>query len=131
MNGLGYSYANGRGVARDVAEGVRLLTKAANFGSPNAMHTLAVLNCGGGGCAQDLEAAYIWASLGVRIYGKTDPKLAVLRTQRAQISSALSSADRTRLDAQVAAWRPVEIAPAAAPLAMTRRPTSNEIDETV
>lgn len=120
MNGLGYCYTQGRGVARDVAKGLSWLTKAANHGSPNAMHTLAVLKCGAPDCPQDLEAAYVWASLGARIYERTNAKQAMLRSQLAQISSALSPAARARLDVTVSAWRPVELPPEGAQPDLTR-----------
>ena len=131
MNGLGYSYTSGRGLARDVAEGARWLTKAADVGLPNAMHTLAVLSCGGSGHPQDLAAAYVWGSLGVRFYRKSDAKLAVLRSQLEQISAALPAADRTGLDARVAAWRPVEMPAVAAQFAITRRSKAKTVDEAV
>ena len=60
MNNLGWAYANGAGVAKDLAEAARWYRKGADAGNPGAMNRLAFAYEKGLGVAADAAAAVVW-----------------------------------------------------------------------
>jgi len=56
----GVSYANGKGVAQDHAEGVKWDRLAAEQGGANAQFNLGASYANGAGVAQDFIMAYAW-----------------------------------------------------------------------
>jgi TPR repeat protein len=60
MNNLGWAYANGSGVARDLGEAARWYRKGAEAGNLGAMNRLAFAYEKGAGVNQDPAAALLW-----------------------------------------------------------------------
>ena len=60
MNNLGWAYANGAGVAKDLAEAARWFRKSADVGNSGAMNRLAYAYEKGLGVAADPAAAVAW-----------------------------------------------------------------------
>jgi TPR repeat protein len=60
MNSLGWSYAHGVGVARDLSEAASWYRKGAEAGNPSAMNRLAYAYEKGAGIEADAKTAMIW-----------------------------------------------------------------------
>jgi TPR repeat protein len=111
MNDIGTMFGAGQAVAKDAAQAAKWFERAAPFAQPNAMHNLAGMLYAGVGAPHDVAKAYYWAALALRTYnpGKEDdvPKIASLRdTLLPSIVRALPQAARTKIDADVAAFKP-------------------------
>jgi len=107
MNAVGFSLLNGFGVKKDVVAAVPWLQQAADFGQPNAMHTLGILYRNGIGVQTDPRLSYEWLSLAVEHYGPDENA----RRQVAQLmilDTKLSDADRAEAEGWRTHWRPRE-----------------------
>lgn len=133
---LGNLYENGRGVAKDLEQARLWYQRAAEAGNRMSMHNLAALYAGGELGKQQFDAAASWfeqaaargmkdsqfnlgmlyaRGLGVKQDMQTSYKwfsLAAARgdkdaaTARDDIARSLPAEDMTRLNAELAAWRP-------------------------
>jgi uncharacterized protein YqcC (DUF446 family) len=65
--GLGWMYANGRGVAKDEKTAVLWYAKAAEQGHVRAQFNLAVMYADGRGVTQDIVSAPMWFHLAARV----------------------------------------------------------------
>ncbi len=106
MNGVGFSYLEGLGTARDPAKGFAWLLAAAQAGQPNAMHTIGGIYLSGAGRPPDAAEAYRLLSLAVRGYSEGDEKRPAATLMRDQAAVRLSEQQRAKINAEVAVWKP-------------------------
>ena len=107
MNGVGYSLLNGLGVEKDVAAALPWLQHAAEFGQPNAMHTLGALYRSGNGVDRDPIESYKWLSLAADRYAPADAERRDRARQLiAEERAALSPADLSEALRRIGEWRP-------------------------
>ena len=102
--GLGCMYSLGHGVSQDYGQAAFWNRKAANQGNAVAQAALGSMYAAGQGVAEDGQQAYFWYCLAAeRGYG---PALALLP----YVENLLAPAQRTKVQAAVATWQPVNSA---------------------
>jgi TPR repeat protein len=106
LNGVGYSYLIGHGVAQDRVRGLSWLQAAAEAGQPNAMHTLGSLYLHGGYVPQSPAIAYRWLALAVRTYTAANERLPAARAALESAGALLTADQRAAIDDNVRDWTP-------------------------
>lgn len=99
--GLGWMYANGKGVPKDAAKAVEWYQKAAAQGIAAAQYSLGSLYAVGEGVPKDWVLAYAWANLAAAQGDELAKKLRGLIT--------LSSAQRAETERLSSNWKPGQV----------------------
>ena len=100
QNGLGFMYAQGKGVPQDDAEAVRWYRMAAEQGFTEAQTGLGVMYAQGKGVPQDYVEAYKWFDLPAT---KGDAYVAKFREFLAE---SMTPAEIAEAQKQAREWRP-------------------------
>ena len=66
---LGLLYGLGRGVGKDIPEGIRWYLKSAESGNPQAAYSMGIAYEQGVGVSRDLVRAYMWHYLAANRFG--------------------------------------------------------------
>jgi uncharacterized protein len=105
MNSYGYELLFGRGIEQNEEEGVRWLKQAAEFGQPNAMHTVASLYHEGRLVPKDAVEAAKWILLALDNYPPNDEKRAPAAQLEGVLLGVLSDAELTAARRRAESWQ--------------------------
>ncbi|MET0257799.1 MAG: peptidoglycan-binding protein [Methylobacterium sp.] len=100
MHNLAVLYATGIEGVSDPVTAAQWFVKAAEHGMPDSQYNLGILYARGAGVTQDLGESYRW----FKIVGETGDKDALAKMN--EVGKSLAPDVRTRIDAEVAAWKP-------------------------
>lgn len=103
MHNLAVLYASGAAGAQDYGKAVEWFAKAAQYGVSDSQFNLAILYARGNGTTQDLEGSYKWFSIAAKDGDKDAAQ------KREDVAKAMTPAQRTKVDAEVAAWKPTPL----------------------
>ncbi|MBB3999311.1 peptidoglycan-binding protein [Aureimonas pseudogalii] len=100
MHNLAVLYATGIEGVSDPETAAQWFVKAAQHGMPDSQYNLGILYARGAGVPQDLGESYRW----FKIVGQSGDKDALAKM--GEVGKSLAPDVRTRIDAEVAAWKP-------------------------
>ncbi|WP_062204521.1 peptidoglycan-binding protein [Aureimonas sp. AU12] len=100
MHNLAVLYATGIEGKSDPETAAQWFVKAADHGMRDSQYNLGILYARGAGVEQDLSQSYRW----FQIVGQAGDKDALAKME--EVGKTLSPEVRTRIDAEVAAWKP-------------------------
>jgi hypothetical protein len=104
---LGLAYSSGQGAPQSDAQAAAWYLKAANQGNPAAQSMLGLVYYQGKGVTKDSVAAYLWVSLGVQGYARTNPKLSQEGAKAlAQIEANMTAPQIAAAKQRLAQWKP-------------------------
>jgi len=101
MHNLAVLYATGVDGRSDAAEAANWFERAASYGMRDSQYNLGILYARGSGVEQNLGQSYRWFSI-VGAAGDRDAQ-----NKKGEVGNSLPEGERTRIDAEVASWKPL------------------------